>query len=96
MEISKVIAALNSNLRREILKILSKEPMTVTQVLERLKKGRIEIKYRETVYRALEKLFDAGLIDKCYIKEKGLCYKLIVNRVVIDITKGTMEEAVVR
>lgn len=75
----KFRAALNSNLRREILKILSKEPMTVIRVLNELKKKRIEIKYRETVYRDLEKLLDAGLVNKYYVKDKGLCYELKVK-----------------
>ena len=92
MDINKVIAALNSHLRREILKILAKEPKTVIEVLEDLKKKKIEIKYRETVYRALEKLFDAELVGKYYAKEKGICYKLTAKRVVIDIVKGVIEE----
>ncbi len=96
MEIDKVIAALNSKLRREILKIISKQPMTVIQVLEELKKRKIEVKYRETVYRALEKMFDAGLVEKGYIKEKGLCYKLTLNRIVIDLTKGEIEGSLER
>ena len=92
MDIGKVVAALNSNLRREILKILAGQPMTVVEVLEELRKRNFEIKYRETVYRALEKLFDAELVKKYYVKEKGLCYKIAVNHIVIDITKGSMEE----
>ena len=50
-----------------------------------------DVKYRETVYRALEKLVDSGLVEKCYIKEKGLCYKLAVKIVKIDLTKGEVE-----
>lgn len=90
MDINKVISALNSNLRREILKILAKEPKTVIEVLEELKKRKVEVKYRETVYRALEKLFDAELLEKYYDKEKGLCYKLLLNRITIEITKETL------
>ena len=41
-------------------------------------------------YRALEKPVDAELVEKYYAKEKGLCYKLTVNRIVVDITKGTI------
>lgn len=92
MDINKVISALDSKLRREILKILAKEPKTVIEVLEDLKKKKIEIKYRETVYRALEKLFDAELVEKYYAKEKGIWYKLTAKRVVIDIVKGVIEE----
>jgi len=86
-----VISALNSELRREILKIISKEPMRVIQVLEELKKRRIDVKYRESVYRALEKLVDSGLVEKCYIKDKGLCYKLKVKIVKIDLSKGEVK-----
>jgi DNA-binding transcriptional ArsR family regulator len=46
METDKVISALNSELRREILKIISKEPMPVIQVLEELKKKGYTVKYR--------------------------------------------------
>jgi len=86
-----VISALNSELRREILKIISKEPMPVVQVLEELKKRKYDVKYRESVYRALEKLVDSELVEKCYIKEKGLCYRLKVKSLKIDLTKGEIE-----
>jgi len=91
MDIKKTISALNSRLRMEILKILAKEPKTVIEVLEELKKRKVEVKYRETVYRALEKLFDAELVEKYYAKEKGICYKLTVNRIVINLTKGSID-----
>lgn len=86
-----MISALNSELRREILKIISKEPMPVVQVLEELKKRKYDVKYRESVYRALEKLVDSELVEKCYIKEKGLCYRLKVKSLKIDLTKGEIE-----
>lgn len=93
MDIEKVIAALNSNLRREILRVIAGQTMTVIEVLKELNKRGLEVKYRESVYRALEKLLDAGLVQKYYIKEKGLCYKITLNRVLIDITKSTIEKA---
>jgi Fe2+ or Zn2+ uptake regulation protein len=93
METGKVIAALNSDFRREVLRILSKEPMTVGQVLEELKRHKVGVKYRETVYRAVEKLVEAGLVDKSYVKNKGLCYKLTVSRITIDIAAGSFEKS---
>ena len=92
MEIDKIVAALNSRLRREILRVISKQPMTVVQVLEELKKMKIEVKYRETVYRALEKLLDAKLVEKFYVKEKGLCYKATTKHVIIDIAESKVEK----
>jgi len=91
MDIEKVIVALNSRLRREILSILSSEPMTVVQVLEKLNKRAIVVRYRETVYRALEKLVDSELILKYYDKEKGLCYKLLTTKLTITITRDSTE-----
>lgn len=85
MDVGRVVASLNSNLRREILQTLFKQPMTVVEVLEELKKRRIEVKYRETVYRALEKLSDAQLVEKYYDKSKGLCYKLSSTKWALEI-----------
>lgn len=78
-------------MRREILKTISEEPMTVMQVLEELKRRKFEVKYRETVYRALEKLLDAGLVEKYYDPEKGLCYRIMVKLVTLNLANGTIE-----
>ena len=92
METGKVIAALNSDLRREVLRILSKTPMTAAKVLEELKKRKLEVKYRETVYRALEKLLAAGLVDKFYVQNEGLYYKLKVSCITVDFSKDSLEK----
>jgi len=91
MDIAKVISALNSDLRREILKILAEEPYTVLEVLNNLKNKGLKVKYRETVYRALEKLVDAELLEKFYVKEKGLCYRLSLTRITIEIRKELLD-----
>lgn len=91
MDANKVIGALNSGLRREILSILSKQPMTVLQVLEESKRRTSSVRYRETVYRALERLVDSGLVEKYYEKEKGLCYRLASNHITIEITKDSVD-----
>jgi Fe2+ or Zn2+ uptake regulation protein len=91
VETDKVISALNSEIRREILKIISEGPMTVIQVLEELKRRKFEVNYRETVYRALERLLDAGLVEKCYIREKGLCYTIKAKLITIDLTRSVIE-----
>jgi Fe2+ or Zn2+ uptake regulation protein len=91
MNIEKVITALDSSLRREILRILSHGPMTVNQVLEHLKKGATVVRYRETVYRALEKLVDSELVLKYYNREKGLCYRLLSNKLTIKIAVDSIQ-----
>ncbi len=92
METDKVMAALDSILRRKMLRILAKDPMTVLDVLEELKKQKLEVKYRETVYRGLEKLFDAGLVDKSYVRNKGLCYRLRAFKLMIDLANDLVEK----
>jgi Fe2+ or Zn2+ uptake regulation protein len=91
MDITKILAALNSELRREILMILAEESSTALEVLVKLKRKGLEVKYRETVYRALEKLVDAELVEKFYVKEKGICYRLSLTRMTIAITKDSFD-----
>jgi len=94
MDITKIIPALNSNTRREIIKILDKGPGTVSEVFQEIKKiQKVNLLYRESIYRALEKLVDAKLVDKYYDREKGICYKLVVRKVQLDLVKGTVEKA---
>ena len=91
MDVAKVISALNSDLRREILKILAENSYTVLEVLNRLKRKGFNVKYRETIYRAIEKFVDAELVEKYYVKEKGLCYKLSLTRMTIEITEESLD-----
>ncbi|MGD0159664.1 MAG: hypothetical protein ABSB89_05140 [Candidatus Bathyarchaeia archaeon] len=71
--------------------ILAKEPKSVAEVTKELAAlGRV-VKYRESVYRGLEKLVDAGLVDKYYYRQKGIGYKLVVKRIQINLADGTLE-----
>lgn len=92
MNISKIIAALDSETRLEIIKILGKEPSTVAEIFQEIKKNpKVNVKYRESIYRALEKLVYANLVEKYYDKEKGICYKLSMRKIVIDLVNGNIE-----
>lgn len=92
LNIEKTIKALNSKTRREILKILAKEPKTVKEVHKILKSNiNIDLKYRESVFKALEKLVDADLVEKYYEKDKGILYKLKKKQIIIDLTEGKVK-----
>lgn len=91
MEIDKAVSALNSKTRREALKILANEPKTVKEVLSALREKGYAIKYRETVYRILERLVDASLVEKYYDREKGICYKLLTKELTLDLIKGSIK-----
>lgn len=90
MDLKKVIPALYSETRRKILTILAEGPMTVQETLYKLNQLGFKIKYRESIYRALEKLVNAELVEKFYDREKGICYRLSVRRIEIDLIKETV------
>jgi Fe2+ or Zn2+ uptake regulation protein len=85
----RIFSALSSKTRLEILRILSAKPGSVIQILDELKKRDYGIKYRESVYRALEKLVAAGLVEKYYDKEeRGIKYRLVKTKLEIDFQTG--------
>ena len=92
MDIEKVVKALNSRTRRKILKILSEGPKNVKEISIVLKEQySTNIKYRESVFKALEKLVEADLVEKFYEKDKGIAYRLKRKKVTIDLTKEVVE-----
>jgi len=92
MDIEKVIKALNSRTRRKILKILSEGPKNVKEISIVLREQySANIRYRESVYKALEKLVDADLVEKFYQKDKGITYRLKRKKITIDLTKEVIE-----
>ena len=90
MDLEKVISALYSETRRKILKILAEGPMTVQETLNKLSQLGFKIKYRESIFRALEKLVNAELVEKFYDRKKGICYKLLIRRIEINLIKETV------
>lgn len=94
MDFHKIISALDSEIRQEIVKILGRGPGTVAEIFQEIKKnGKVSVMYRESIYRALEKLVSSDLVEKYYDKEKGICYKLSKRKIKLDIVERTVEEA---
>ena len=91
MELDRVVSALSSPTRREMIRVLATYPMTTKQVSEQLTKKGLSLKYRESVYKGLEKLVDAGLVEKYYVREKGMCYKLARPSLKINLPDLTIE-----
>jgi len=90
MYIDKVLSTLNSKFRREVLRIVLEEPKTVMQVFNELRDRGVEVKYREVVYRALEKLLDADLVEKEYVRGRGLCYRAKAKTIVINLVNDSI------
>lgn len=82
----KVIFALNSDTRLRIIDILNEnESCGVIDILEDYVRLYGQIR-RETIYREVEKLVKAGIVDKRYSqKEKRIYYELRFRRFNADI-----------
>jgi len=96
--IDAVISALNSKSRRQILRVLSKyfgypsNALTLKELVSELSQDpEFKVKRRESIYKALEKLVDSGLLEKHYEKGRGICYRIVKMRLEIDLAKGTIE-----
>jgi predicted transcriptional regulator len=93
MDFHKIISALDSETRQQIIKILGRGPSNVAEIFQEINKiQKAAITYRESVYRALEKMVAAGLVEKYYDREKGICYKLLTRKIKLDLVDGTVEK----
>lgn len=90
MRIDEILSTLNSRTRREVLRIIATEPKNVKEVFEALEKRGFKIKYRESVYKALENLVGSGLVDKFYKENKGICYRLLVRKIELNLVEETV------
>jgi len=89
MQPDKIFEALSSKTRIEIIKILTVRSRNVIGVLNELNVRGFKIKYRESVYRALEKLVAAGLVEKYYDnEERGIRYGVGRTRISFDLQSG--------
>ena len=83
---SLVIRALDSPLRVELVKILLERPMSAPDIYQTLIGAGFDIGDRDTVYKALQMLVDAGLLEKYYdMTVKRICYKVTKKQILIDI-----------
>jgi len=92
MSLERICSALSSATRIEILKILADGSMSMREIMDALHERGFRINYRASVYRALEKLVSAGLVEKYYDREsRGIRYRLLKSRLNINLTSGTVE-----
>jgi len=82
-----IAGAVNSEIRLRILETLCLGPKNLKEVIQTLETKGYKMKYRETAFRSLEKLADAGLVEKTYQRRKGVIYNLKKNQVVINFCK---------
>ena len=91
MNEEEVFSALSSPTRLMILRLLTNKAHNIGELLELLKKYEVNISRRESVYRAVEKLRSAGLVDKFYDNErKSILYKIKYEKLIYDFKNGVI------
>jgi DNA-binding transcriptional ArsR family regulator len=76
-----IAAILGDNTKVKILKTLAEEQLTTTELFKKLP----EIRYRESVFKALKKLEETGLVRKRFIpKLRGYRYFSAFKQIRID------------
>lgn len=87
-----VFRALDSELRRELLRILAKEPKDSIGCYEELANIGFIARHRETIYKELQILVEANLVEKFYdIKTKKILYKTAFESVSINLNSMKAE-----
>jgi len=81
-----ILRALDSDLRRELLKIALEGSLDADKFYNEVVNRGFNIRYKESVYKELQTLVQAELVDKYYdVKSKKILYRLKAGRVVVDI-----------
>jgi len=90
MEVTHLGNALRSQTRVNILKILGKKSLRAIDVYNEYKVlFSNDAKHREFIYKELERLVDAGILDKRYDRNtKGIIYALRFQKIHIDLITG--------
>lgn len=85
MEPENVVNALANEARVKTLRLILSEPKTASVIHEEYLETYNDDKHRETVYRYLETLVDAGLVEKEYQSGQGLVYSVAHRWLVLDL-----------
>lgn len=90
MEVTRIGNALRSQTRVNILSILGKNSLRAVDVYNKYKVlFKDEPKHREFIYKELERLVDAGLLDKRYDRKiKGITYTVKFHKVCVNLLTG--------
>ncbi|MFC7230512.1 ArsR/SmtB family transcription factor [Saliphagus sp. GCM10025308] len=91
MDPEAVANALANDTRRKILQLLLSDPKTATETHEQYLEAYEDEKHRETIYRYLETLVEAGIVEKEYRQNRGLVYSVPHHRLVLDIEAWTVD-----
>lgn len=90
MDVTQLGNMLKSKTRVNILKILDEKSLRAIDVYNQYKiLFKKDAKHREFIYKELERLVDAGILDKKYDNEiKGITYTLKFRIVSVNLLNG--------
>jgi len=89
-DFQEVIEVLSQESSREILRALGNESKTLREIFEGTQETSNSLKYRESVYKVLEKLNDVGLVEK--IREgNSVEYRRIYSDIEADFLKEELD-----
>ena len=89
-DFQEVIKVLSQESSREILRVLGNESKTLREVFEETQETSNSLKYRESVYKVLEKLNEVGLVEK--IREgNSVEYRRVYSDIEADFLKEELE-----
>jgi len=86
----EVIEVLSQESSREILRVLGDECKTLREVFEETQESSNSLKYRESVYKVLEKLNDVGLVEKIR-KGNSVEYRRVYSGIEADFLKEELD-----
>jgi hypothetical protein len=72
--------------------MICEKTYSVNDLAEKLTANNVDYRSRDSLYKQVELLVDAGLLEKLYdVKKKAISYKNPVVQVVIDVEKLTVQ-----
>jgi len=84
------IEVLSQESAREILRILDDESKSVKEVFEEMKNSSSSLKYRESVFKSLERMVETGLVEK--IKEENrVRYRSLFSKINADLIEEKLD-----
>ncbi len=90
-DLANVMRALDSDVRRMLMLQALDGAKTSLEYKDELLKHGYDIKYKESIYKDLQLLVDAGLVEKYYDKEKkAIVYGSKIDTVVFDLMKWSL------
>ncbi len=92
MDLLKVSNALSNETRLKTLRLVADEPGSSITIHRRYLEDYNDEKRRESIYRALNQLTEAGLLKKGYNTEDNkIEYSMVSERLLVDLSKSTID-----